>query len=190
MTSGTPHAPQGAIGLWIWRESGLATDCGGGNGKNLPAAQKIPELGCKACVPELSQLSLPFPAPPWIPPTPSEPAAPSSSAFTGGCGETAFLLFPSENYRAIWISKSSRAAGLIGSCSLLEEGGGSCPADAPSSVLRCCPWGCGGTASRVGLGGCLRAAGLGRKLGVFFGAEWVEGKGKEDVNLGKRSGVL
>lgn len=42
----------------------------------------------------------------------------------------------------------------------------------------------------MGLEGCLHAAGLGRKLGVVFGAEWVEGKGKEDVNLGKRSGVL
>lgn len=65
-----------------------------------------------------------------------------------------------------------------------------CPEDTPSFVLLCCPWGCGGAASRVGLEGCLHAAGLGRKLGVVFGVEWVEGKGKEDVNLGKRSGVL
>lgn len=140
-------------------------------------APRSPKLGCNTRVPKLCRLSLALPACLRLAGK-SHPhrAAFPSSAFTGGCGEMAFLLFPSKNYGAIWISKSSKAAGLIGSCSLQKEGGGLCPTDTRSFVLPCHPWGCWRTASRLGLGGCLREAGLGRKAGVVFGAGWVEGK--------------
>lgn len=194
--SATHCTPQGASDGGSRQESGLAT--GKGKGERFPRSpkkrhQNALSWAATPCAEPFPALPCPssLPATRWqIPPTQSEPAAFPGSAFARGCGEMAFLFFPSKNYGAIWISKSSRAAGLTGSCSLQKEGGGSCPTDTPSFVLPCCWWGCWKTASRLGLGGCLHTAGLRRKLGVVFSAWWVERKGKEDVNLGKRSGML
>lgn len=42
----------------------------------------------------------------------------------------------------------------------------------------------------TGPGGCLHTAGLGSIPGVVPRVGWVERKAEEDVNLGKRSGML
>lgn len=48
----------------------------------------------------------------------------------------AFLLFPSKNYRAIWISKSSRAAGLIEAVPCWRKEG-ACAQRTPPALSSC-----------------------------------------------------
>ena len=181
-----PCTSQGASDGGSWRESALTA--GGGKWESFPCSlrkrhQKAPELGCNTHAEAFVALpcppSLPAPRRP-IPLTQSKPAAFASSAFAGGCGEMASLLFPSENYGASWISDSSQAAGLIGSCSLQKEGGGSCPMDTPGFVLPCCPWGSWRTHPSWPSGMSARS-GAWEKAGGGFWC-WVcgrEGKGKE-----------
>lgn len=61
--------------------------------------------------------------------------------------------------------------------------------DTPRFLLPCF-LGDAGTAHPSRAPGDAARSRVGRKMGVAFGAGWAEGKGKEDVNLGKRSGVL
>lgn len=82
---------------------------------------------------------------------------------------------PQQEFWTIWIPK---AAASIGKTPCSGKGRGPCLTDTPSFVLPC--W---GTTSQPG-------PGLGSIPGVLLGVGWVEGKGEEDVNLGKRSGVL
>lgn len=102
----------------------------------------------------------------------------------------AFLLFPGKNYGAIWISKSSRAAGLIWKLFLAGGRRGLVPGRHPQ--LRPPVLSGGMLENRIpgGPRDVCTLPGLGESPGVFFGAGWVEGKGKEDINLGKRSGML
>lgn len=161
----------------------------GKNGRNFPqpkgaAAEPRAGLQCK-----FPRCTLAFqPAIRWhIPPTRLEPAAFHSPAFAGGCAGTEFLLFPQQELRTIWISK---AAALIGSCSLQWGRRGLLPGRHPQlcppvlpvvmleSHIPAGPWG-------------LSAHSWAREHprgGPRVG--WVEGKGEEDVNLEKRSGML
>lgn len=100
-------------------------------------------------------------------------AAFPSPAFAGGCGETGSLLFPSRNDGASGFQRQLLALEAA-PCS--GKGGGSCLTDTPALLGNHIP------ARPCGISAHSWAwehPGGGSQIG------WVEGKGEEDVNLGK-----